>query len=135
MAQKRNLTQYEKLNCQTANFICSLIIVAHHLKSELIKTKKDFLAADWLVQISTPFSNCALDVVGTPHKSLEIHHSSAQSKIARMTFNGSTLVAIYPGEYLMIATVPLAKYLQSTSVTIGALVKDIQRKIAFLHVR
>ena len=52
-----------------------------------------------------------------------------------MAYNGSTLVAIYPGETPNMATKPLATYLQSNCVRVTALPKDIQEKIAFLHAK
>ena len=65
---------------------------------------------------------------------VKVHHSVARYKIGRVAYDGSTLIAIYPGETPYMATISLTTYLQC-SVNIAALLKDIQNKIAFLHAR
>ena len=52
-----------------------------------------------------------------------------------MAFNGSTLIARYPGETPKIVAVPLAIYLQLNSANVAALMNDILEKIAFLHAK
>ena len=50
-----------------------------------------------------------------------------------MAYDGSTLIAIYPGETPNMPTMPFTKYLQSNCANVAALLKEIQRKIEFLH--
>ena len=52
-----------------------------------------------------------------------------------MARNGSNLIAIHPEETPNLVAVPLATYLRSACVNFSALVKDIQRRIAFIHVK
>ena len=66
-------------------------------------------------------------------RTIKVCHSFTRFKLGRMAYNGSTLIAIYPGETPNMATVPLATYLQSNCGNVAALPKDIQEKIAFLH--